>query len=536
MKTICQISFFIGMIAISLTSCKKGVDHKVIAPNSSNQIVRINIAHEPQTLDPRKVRSLNDVNILKIFMEGLTRIDKNGSPTLAMAEKVHISDDLKTYTFTLRKTQWSNGDPVKAQDFEYAWKKSLLPSFNSPNANMLYVIKNAREIKKGNLPLSLLGVDAIDDHTLTITLDHPTPYFLDLVAHPIFFPVNQLLDKTNPNWAEQQNSYITNGPFLMEDWKHHNAIVAVKNKQYWDNKTVRLNQLNMIMVSEDTGFKMFETKELDWDGSPFSMIPSEAIQALRGKHKLETAPVNATAFIRINVDRAPFDSQKMRRAFGLAINRQAIVEHITQGNQIPATGIVPIAMGIQETPYFEDGAIAMAEQLFEEALVEKQITKEDLPEITFLYAANGQASVLAQAIQYQWYEAFGIAVRLEPVEDKVCFDRIGKNNYTLALGSWFADVNDPVNFLEVFKSKTNGINNTNWENISYANLLDISNTCKNKEERSKLLMESEKLIINEMPLIPLYHYNLLYIKDAELKDVVLTSLGNIDFKWAYLNK
>ena len=536
MKTLSRFFLVLTMMVLALSGCGKKSTQCSCAHSASAQSLRLNISSEPQTLDPRKARALADINLIKMFNEGLTRVDKNGKASLALAKDVQISDDGLTYRFTLHSSKWSNGASVTSHDFAYAWKKSLSPTFNSPNSYMLYVIKNGKEVKAGKLPSSLLGIETPDEHTLVVQLDHKVPYFLELTEHPIFFPVSEKFDRLHPNWAENRETHISNGPFMMSDWKHHNLIEAKRNSSYWDAKAVNLSSLTMYMVTQETGFKMFGLNQLDWDGSPFSTIPVDALDTLRQANQLESAPVLATSWIRINLDRQPFQSKKMRRAFALALNRQDIVEHVTQGNQIPATGIVPKTMGLQDEPYFKDGQADEAAELFEEALIEMGVAREQLPEIVLTYPASECNHPLTQALQQQWYAAFGIRVRLEPIESKVYFSRVSKQDYTLSLGSWFADFNDPVNFLEVFKTKSNGTNNTNWESPSYAKLLETSYNCKDPEKRLSYLKQGEQLIMDEMPVIPIYYYTLLFVKDDDVKNVVLTKTGSIDFKWAELNK
>ncbi len=534
MKGLIKIAFLIPLLALSLTGCKKEGSSFSHSTKGSNQQITINISDDPATLDPRKARALSDMNLIRMFMDGLTRIDKDGNNSFAIAKSVNVSPDKKTYTFTLRNCQWSNGDEVTSYDFSYAWKKSLSPDFNSPNANMLYVIKNASEAKIGKLPLSLVGIDTPNEKTLVVTLNHPTPYFLDLIANPIYFAVNSKVDRSNPRWAEKETTYVGNGPFSMKEWKHHNMLEAKKNPNYWDQKAVSIVSLKMLMVTEDTGFKMFDTKDLSWEGSPFSTIPVDAIEELKSEEKLHTAPVLATQWVRINIERSPFESKNLRRAFAYAIDRQTIVKHIAQGNQIPATGIVPVAMGLQENPLFNDGDVAKAQELFNEALASLDTSADKIPEITLLYASAERNHLIAQALQDQWFKAFGIRIRLEPVESKVFFDRVSKKAYTLSLGNWFADFNDPINFLEVFKSKNVGTNNTNWENTSYTELLETSCNCQTVEERHAILSRSEEILMKDMPVIPIFHYTMLYIQDKQLKDVVLTTMGTIDFKWAHV--
>lgn len=535
MKGLIKTAFLIPLLALFLTGCKGSGGSSSRSSKGSYQEITINIADDPGTLDPRKVRALSDTILIRMFMDGLTRVDKDGNDTLAIAKKVNISPDKKTYTFTLRDCKWSNGDQVTSSDFAYAWKKSLSPEFNAPNANMLYVIKNAKEAKLGKLPLSLVGIETPNDNTLIIKLNHPTPYFMGLIAHPIFFPINSHVDRLNPHWAEKESTYVGNGPFLMSEWKHHNLMKATKNDLYWDQKAVKLSTVKMIMVSQDTGFKMFDSNDLHWDGSPLSTIPVDAIQTLISEEKLNTSPVLATQWIRINTEKTPFQEKKLRKALAYAIDRQAIVDHIAQGNQIPATGIVPIAMGLQQAPLFKDGDAIKAKELLEESLGDLSSSRKDLPEITLLYASAERNHLIAQALQDQWKQVLGINVRLEAVESKVFFDRVSKKNYTLSLGNWFADFADPINFLEVFKTKNVGTNNTNWENPNFTELLETSFICQSAEERLSVLAKSEEILISDMPVIPIFHYTMLYVQDKELKDVVLTNMGNLDFKWAHLD-
>ena len=183
-----------------------------------SQVIRISIGDEPQTLDPRSY--LNCATILRMLFEGLTRVNSQEKAELALADSVEISIDLKTYTFHLRSSVWSNGDPLTASDFIYAWKKTLSPNFPSDTAFQLYVIKNAKAAKEGKASLDAVGIKAVDEHTLMVELENPTPYFLELAAFPAFFPVNRTLDEKNPSWAQNASTFVGNGPFQLSEWEH----------------------------------------------------------------------------------------------------------------------------------------------------------------------------------------------------------------------------------------------------------------------------------------------------------------------------
>lgn len=500
---------------------------------AKEQILRINLTEDPQTLDPRAVRELNDWALMRMFFEGLTRIDKDEKASLALAKEVEISPDLKTYTFHLRSSRWSNGDPVTAEDFAYSWKKILDPSFPSDYAFQLYVLKNGKAAKQGTVPLDQVGIQVLGPLTLKVELEQPTPYFLQLLASPFFFPVNKKVDLASPAWMQKPTTYVSNGPFLLADMQHRNFIKAQKNPSYWDKDSVRLNEIEVLVLPEETGLRMFEKGQVHWAGSPLSILPVDALKELKTSDLFFTKPILGTHFLRSNVEKTPFNHPWIRWAFALAIDRQAIIDHVLQGNQIPATGIVPTALHLQKEPYFQDGDGKMARALFEASLNRLGLKRENFPEITIIYAHSERNHLITQALQQQWFEAFGIRVKLEALEKKVYFDRISKQGYQLSLGSWIADFNDPVNFLDVFKYKKASTNNTQWENPVFSQLLDNSASLIDPEERKQALSLSEQILMDEMPIIPIYHSTLLYLKEKSLQGVVLTSMGHIDFKWAY---
>lgn len=510
--------------------CGSSPKSQVPAP----KIVNINLGNEPHTLDPREARDTSSLALMRMLFEGLTRIGPNDEPQLALAESVEISQDLKTYTFTLRSSTWSNGDPVRAGDFVYSWRKVLRPESIFDYASQLYLLKNGKGIKDGELDAEALGVIAVDDHTLVVELEYPTPYFLEMLSFPIFFPVHQGVDEAQPDWFLKCETYVSNGPFSLDTWRHHDVLLAKKNPCYWDADTVQIDGVEMIMVQGDTEMKLFEKKQLHWAGSPLSTLPLDALNELKKRGRLHVKPIAGTAFIRVNTSLTPLTHPKLRRALALAIEREAIVEHVTQGGQIPAMGLVPPSQLREKEPHFADGAQAEAVVLFEEALKDLKMTRESFPYITFTYAAAERSHLVAQAIQQQWNATFGIRVTLEAIERKVYFDRISREDYQLALGSWLADFNDPVNFLEVFKYKSQSTNNTHWEDPQYTRLLNDSFTVMDPKERAHILEKCEKILMDAMPVIPLFYYTMLHLKDDRLEDVFLSSLGNLDFKWAHL--
>jgi len=524
------------------------------ACNTSSQalqkqnFLRLNIFTEPPTLDPRKATDSTSMNVLLNLFEGLTRIGEDHHPHPAAAEKISISQDGRTYTFILRDSYWTNGEKVTAEDFLYAWQTILDPKFPSLFAYKLYVIENAEKIKEGKLPIKSLGVRALDEKTLQVTLKYPTPYFLELTAFPTFYPVNKKVDVKNPEWAAEASAdYVSNGPFRLKHWEHENEIQLFKNPRYWDSKAVKLDALHLAMIDDaTTEFYMFEMNELDWAGSPLSNLPPELIAAFKDdgveqKFQVNFYPATAVYYYKINTQHYPLENSSIRQALACAINRKDIVTHITQAGQIPALALVPPMPGWNEpSQLFEDGNTALAKQLFHQGLEELNITLEQFPKLTLCYNTNREHQKIAQAVQQQWKDALGVEVELAHFDWKVYLSKISHQDYDIGRMGWVGDFHDPVSFLEPFKFKNDpeagGNNDTGWEHPDYIAYLDQAEKELDLVERARLLRKAEALLVSEMPIIPIYYIVNGYLKKPYVQGIYLSPLGMADFKKAYIEK
>lgn len=512
----------IASILLILSSCSnKPTETK------KNSYLRLATAEDPFSLDPRLVRDLASSSYMRMLYEGLMRTTANGEVIPAVAEEVTLSDDKKTYTFHLRSSTWSDGSPVTAEDFEQTWKSVLSPSVPAPNAYQLYLIKGAKAAKEGKEPADTIAVKAVDSKTLVVELEQPAPYFLEMVSSHFFFPVHQSM---RDNLELPPAQVINNGPFKLENWARRSEFNVVKNPSYWDAQNVALSGISLHILDEHTAFQLFKAGELDWTGSPLSTLPQDAILPLKQQNKLEIAPGAGTHWFRLNTSNPPFDNEKMRQAFALALDRQSIVDHVTQGNQIPAIGVIPPAFGLTDQKYYADHDTAKAQVLFNEALKEENLTKETLPEISIRYASNDRNHKIAQAVQQQWNKTFGIHVALDGSESQVFLDKVKTGNYEIAMGSWYADIRDPINFLEIFKSKDNPTNLTFWQNEAYSKLLDESSMELDPKKRKEILVDAETLLIENMPVVPIFHNSYNYLKAPNVQEVYFSPLGYLDFK------
>ena len=524
-----NFSSLILALSILTTSCDKNDSgSKSTGTENSPSVLKITSDSDPTSLDPRKVRDLASITALRMFYDGLMRSDFNGKLIPALAEKVEVSSDMTHYTFTLRESYWSNGEPITAQDFEYSWKSILNPQFSAPNAYQFYLIKGAKAAKEGLISLDQVGIKAVDTKTLVVELENPTPYFLEMTAFHPFFPVNPKWDALSTTDKDAPHQFIASGAFVPETWAHHNVLVAKKNHKYWNAAEVKFDEIQLMTLDSHTALQMFEAGDLHWTGSPMGDIPTDAMLHLKKEGALGIAPAAGTHFFRFNTTNSPFNNKKMRQAFSYALNRKAITEHVLQGGQKPAMSLVPLHMGLQKESYFADDSIADAQALFTEALTELNMTKEQLPTITLSYANNERSHKIAQAVQQQWNKNFGINVMLVGYESKVYFDKLAHQDYQISSGSWFADINDPINFLEVFKYKSNSTNNTLWESPEYITLLDKSSIEANPELRKEILGKAESLLMDEMPIAPLFYYTFDYAKKENVSGIYFSELGYLD--------
>ncbi len=501
------------------------------------QELRVNINTEPPSLHPGLAKDSTSGTVLRQTFEGLTRIEADGKPHEAAAEKIEVSDDQTVYTFTLRDAQWSNGDPVTAKDFEYAWKWALDPNNQSEYAYQLYYIKGGQAANSGEGSLDDVGIKVVDDKTLEVTLENPTPFFLELTAFYTYLPINSKIAEANKDWANDAGeNYTSNGPFVMKEWSHSDKIVLEKNEKYWDADTVKLTSIEMVMINDpNTELSMLDNGELDWAGSPTGTLPTDAMQALKDEGRLTTQSIAGIYNYKFNTTVEPFNNVNIRKAFAHAINRQEIIDNVAQGEQLPAMAIVPPSMFPEsEKGYFPDNDVEKAKEYLQKGLEEMGLKDvSELPPISLSYNTSEGHQKIAQAIQDMWKTNLGVEVTLENSEWAVFIDKMHSLDYQVGRMGWLGDFNDAINFLEMYRDADGGNNDTGWESKEFQDLLAKSATEGDPEARQQILKDAEKVLMDDMPVMPIYFYTQNWVKVDNLKDVVVTGLGEVQYKWAH---
>jgi oligopeptide transport system substrate-binding protein len=520
------------LIALTAVSCSPPPS------GGKTQEIRLNIHTDPPSLDPRKPADTTSSTVIRLCFDGLMRRDEQGRQAFGVAKSVNISEDGLTYTFTLRESVWSDGTAVTAKDFEETWKTILSPNFPSEFASELYILKNAKGAKENTLGVDAIGVKALGEHVLQVDLEYPIPYFLDMLMTHYFFPVPSHIANKDPKWAQNGGDlYVSNGPYHLAEWKHYNSMVLLKNPSYWDNQSVVLEKIDLYMIEDEmTELSMYENGDLEWIGSPLSSIPVDALGFLSTEKDFNHYQIAGTYFYIFNTEAFPFTNKHIRRAFALSIHREEIIDNILQGGQTVATSMVPPSMWEEKNSYFADADVSLAKQEFEIGLKELGIKADQLPAIKLSYNTNSGHHKIAQAIKEQWSSALAIRVDLENMEWKVFLDSVSNHKFQIARMGGIASYNDPIAILKDYQYANSRMNQCQWSNKKFAELIDLADHTKNPQKRMKILSEAQAILMDEMPVAPIYFYTGSYMKKPYVKSVAISNLSEIDLKYTYLEQ
>ncbi|GED32075.1 peptide ABC transporter substrate-binding protein [Brevibacillus centrosporus] len=545
-KKVIRYSLLLSLLI--LTGCSQSTNAPQIqtgTPNtesSSNikntsQTLKINAKTEPPSLNPALIDNQSAGDIANQLFEGLVRVDKNGEIVPGVAEKWDVSDDKTVYTFHLRQdAKWSNGEPVTAEDFVYSWEKALRPDTGAPLADNLSFIKNGSKYLGGEIKdPTALGIKAINPQTLQVTLERPTPFFLRLTSFFSVLPINKKLDESNPNWSGEAASFVSNGPFMMKEWKHDQEIVMVPNPQYWAKDSVKLQSIEWKMVNDqNTEYQMYQTGELD-----IAYPPTSATAKLLTEGKAKTVPVARTAYVRYNHKDSLFANQKIRKAFASAIDRKILVDKVVQGGQTPATALIPEGLSSGNgdfrtqagTDQFTGYSVEEAKKLLDEGL--NELNQASLPKVTFLTDNNDLRSKISQALQEMWKRNLGVEVEIKSMERKVFVQSVKAGEFQFALYSTGADYDDSYNLFGQFTTG-DGYNYSKYSNPEYDKFVKAAFQETDPAKRAQEMIEAEKVLMNDMAINPLYYDKLVILENERVKNVYRFAVSALDLREAFV--
>jgi oligopeptide transport system substrate-binding protein len=475
---------------------------------AEQQVLHVGNGAELQSLDPHRAEDVPSANVQRDIYEGLVNEAPNGDLVPGAASSWTVSDDGKTYVFNLRpEARWSNGDAVTAHDFVFALRRGVDPKTVSVYSYILTPILNADAITAGNRPPAELGVRAIDDHTLQITLANPTPYFLGLLTHSMAYPVHRGSLERHGDQFTRPGNLVGNGAFMLDEWVVQSHLKVVRNPYYWDNANTKLDEIWFYATEDQTAeLQRFRALELDMT----DIIPTTQLAFIRQNlaEELLIAPYLGSYYYGYNVTRPPFkDAPELRRALSLAVNRDIITQQILGAGQISSYGFVPPISGytqqqMPEASWTQDQREAEAKRLYAEA----GYGPGNPLRTQIMYNTQEDHRRIAVAVASMWKQVLGVEAEILNQEWKVFIDtRNQKRDTQVYRQGWIGDYNDPFSFLELLRS-TAGQNDTGYDSAEYDRLVAASQTASDPHARMQLLQEAERVLLADMPILPLYIY------------------------------
>lgn len=506
--------------------------------------IAINLGGEPRTLDPT-LNSLSFGSIYMIhFFEGLTKRDSADNVVSGMAESWDISADGTKYTFYLRtNAKWSDGKPVIASDFEYALKRAANPKTAATYSHMLKVIKNANSVIGGNSDVDALQVKAIDDYTLEIILENPTPYFLEYISvSSPYFPVREdIIEKFGDEWSRKPETYIVNGPYIMTERKEDEKIVMEVNPNYYAKDEIVAKKITvLIMDDSNTAFAAMKNGSLQ-----FSVIeaPMGEIPSLMKENYILQEPAYGIYFLEINSKKGVLTNRNIRRALSLAFDRNYIISNVVKMNQIPAGAFVSTGMKDYDGKDFRENGrnyidvndyqknVEEAKKLFADA---GYPNGEGFP-VLEVRSTPGYFTVICEAIQDMYKNNLGIDILIKSEEYNETFQAMVQKDFDLARTGWTSDFSDPMAMLNFF-SKSSSVNHSGFENEEFNNLLEFAAKTQNEKERMEAMHKAEDILFDYMPIIPIIYRMDPFMINPKLKGAIFNPLGRYKFNYAYIEK
>lgn len=496
---------------------------------------------EPTSLNTLLATYAYDFTPINAMIECLYRDDENDVPQPAGAETVDISDDKLVYTFHLREdATWSNGDPVVATDYEFAWQQALNPEVASDYAYMLYFIHNAEPYFNGEVEWSEVGVKVIDDYTLEVTLDNPLPYATDLFAFPTLAPINQKFyeEVGTDKYATDAEYFCCNGMYELTEWSHNSQIVFQKREDYWNADAVGPDEIVYKIITDSQAcLNSYLSREIDYTDLDSGEVVQQAEAA---GFEVGVKPARSSYYLIVNTEDEFMSNQNLRLALAYSIDKQALVDTVYQNDNQPMTSFTPPAiMGAAgaDGPSFQEalleergemypgsGDLEKAQEYLQAALEELGCTVDEL-NLSIDCADDSLRRNCATFLQEQWRQNLGIEnITVNSMQTKQVSANRQSGDYCMSLGGWSPDYNDAINFLDLWVTD-GGNNDSFWSNEEYDNLIAQATAEADEEVRQQYLFDAEEILAAEMPIIPLYWQcqNYSYNKDKIVDGAIITA-------------
>ena len=522
-------------------------ESKTTTNKDTKQELVFNLGADPETIDPTINTASEASTVILNAFECLMTLDENDNAVEGAAESVEVSEDGLVYTIKLRKDgKWSDGEPVVADNFKYSWIRALTKENAAEYAYQLFYIKNAEKYYNGELSADEVGIKVIDDYTLEVTLEAPTTYFKQLLAFPTYAPLREDIVSADPEgWATKPETYVTNGAFKLVQWDMKDQLVFEKNENYWNKDSIKLDKLTFKLVTDETtAYSELQAGNFDVVNS----VPPNEIEPGKEAGLVHVSPKLGTYYFGINVGKQDnmsedvkevLSNKLVRQAINLAIDRQEIIDNVGKAEQVPAYSFVPQGIYNPDGTEFADkeyydpldmeGNIEKAKELLKEAGYENG---EGIPTIELMYNSEGAHKDICQIVQQNLAE-IGINVELTNQEWAVFLNTRQQGGYEIARQGWIGDYSDPMTFLDIFVTG-GGNNDSGYSNPEYDKLIAEAKVESDTDKRKELLREAEDILMEDMPILPIYYYTTVMGWNENVKGIQVSVLGTVYLQGAYI--
>lgn len=539
-----KVSYFLSLsVAVSmlLTACNSGKDEKDTANNTDKklpQVLNLIGPAELPGLDSGTTTDAESFNVLANIMEGLNVLGENDEVKPGIAEKVDVSDDKLTYTFHLRDAKWTNGDPVTAGDFEYAWKRAADPKTGGEYAFMMNVLKNGEAVTTGKAKVETLGVKATDDKTLTVELAKAIPYFDSLVTFPTFLPLNKkFVEAQGKDYALEADKLIFNGPFELSEWKHNTSYQLVKNDDYYDADAVKLKEINFnIVLDEQPKVNLYERGEVDR-----ITLSAEFVDKFREDPNFDSFLEPTVFFLRVNESKNPaLKNVNIRQALNKAFDREAITSVILNNGSAPLTGLAPADFLTAKGDDFRKASgdlvtfdAEAAKASWEQGL--KEIGKKEV-KLELLGSDSDVNKKISEYLQGEFQKNLpGLSVSIKTVPFGQKLDLETAKDYDISFGGWGPDYKDPMTFFDMFITPSS-FNQMSFSNAEYDKLIAQAGGeyLTNPEKREEAFLAAEKILVQDQAaILPIYQRAVAYVQQPKVKGLINHNFG-ADYTYKYV--
>ncbi|MGC4375396.1 peptide ABC transporter substrate-binding protein [Fictibacillus sp. Mic-4] len=517
---------------------KDGGSKKVNEP----QVLNLVDSQEIPSMDSTKATDQVSFIVFDNVFEGLYRFGKDDTPVPGVAKSHEMSKDGKVYTFHLNENaKWSNGDPVTANDFVYAWRKVVDPKTAAEYAYIMAPVKNANAIMTKGNPLygkvDKLGVEAIDEHTLKVTLEAPTPYFLGLTNFGPYLPQNEKFVKSKGDkYALEADSLVYNGPFVLSSWKHNEGWQYKKNPNYWDKDNVKLDEINVKVVKDvATAVNLYETGQIDRTG-----LTADFVDQYKGKEDFHTLKGNSVYFLRLNEKNPVLKNKNIRKAIDMAWDKKGLTDVILNDGSSPAYYLVP--KNFTQSPDGEDFRkingdlgeynVDKAKEHWEKGL--KAVGKKDV-EIELLNYDTDNSKKVGEYLKNQLEKnlpGLKIKIKAQPFKQKLALET--KMDYEMSYAGWGPDYKDPMTFIDLFVTG-GSYNQMGYSNKEYDKLVNDAKKEADPKKRYEMMLKAEKILMDDQAIVPMFQNGSAYLQKPYVHDIVKHATGgDYSYKWAYI--